>query len=335
MSNTINISAEIMHAKFREKLLKHGVSEERSDIMATIFTESTIDGVYTHGVNRFPRFIDFIHKGCMDIHAEPQLVKKTHAIEQWDGHHGAGIINALKATDRAIALAKEFGIGCVALRNTNHWMRAGTYGWRAARAGCIMICTTNTTTNMPAWGSTEKKLGNNPLVIAIPHEEEAIVLDMAMAQYSYGSLELADLKGETMRTLAGYDTSGNLTDIPGEVLKTERTLPMGFWKGAGLSFMLDLLVALLSDGKAVSDISKHAIEYDLSQIFITIDPSKFDVMDHMYSHINEIIATYKNSVDTEGRPLVYPGERVVSTRAHNKAHGIEVLNSVWDQILAL
>ena len=69
---------------------------------------------------------------------------------------------------RAISIAKENGIGCVVLKNTNHWMRGGTYGWQAADAGCIGICFTNTIANMPPWGGKEPKLGNNPLVIAVP-----------------------------------------------------------------------------------------------------------------------------------------------------------------------
>lgn len=29
-------------------------------------------------------------------------------------------------------LASQNGIGVVALRNANHWMRGGSYGWQAA-----------------------------------------------------------------------------------------------------------------------------------------------------------------------------------------------------------
>ena len=37
------------------------------------------------------------------------------AIERWDGHRGFGPLNAKRAMDRACELAKENGIGCVAL----------------------------------------------------------------------------------------------------------------------------------------------------------------------------------------------------------------------------
>ena len=86
-------------------------------------------------------------------------------------------------------LASIYGIGCVGLQNTNHWMRGGSYGWRAAEKGKLFIGWTNTMPNMPPWGGSEPTLGNNPFVLAIPREEGHLVLDMAMSQYSYEKLE--------------------------------------------------------------------------------------------------------------------------------------------------
>ena len=83
----------------------------------------------------------------------------------------------------------KFGIGLASLSNTNHWQRGGTYGWHAARKGFIFICWTNTEANMPAWGAKDVRLGNNPFVIAVPYKDEAVVLDFAMTQFSYGKME--------------------------------------------------------------------------------------------------------------------------------------------------
>ena len=54
---------------------------------------------------------------------------------------------------------REHGVGLVALRNTNHWMRAATYGYQACEAGMAALCFTNTQPNMPAWGATDARLG--------------------------------------------------------------------------------------------------------------------------------------------------------------------------------
>ena len=81
-------------------------------------------------------------------------------------------------------------------RTPNHWMRGGSYGWQAADAGVIGICWTNTLPNVPPWGASEPRIGNNPLIIAIPRPPAHVVLDMAMSQFSVGALASYRTRGE-------------------------------------------------------------------------------------------------------------------------------------------
>lgn len=154
-------------------------------------------------------------------------------MEQVDGHLGLGITNAWFAMEEAVKLAKSYGIGLVALRNTNHWMRAATYGYQACDEGMAAVCFTNTMPNMPTWGAVDSRIGNNPLVFAFPRREGHLITDMAMSQFSYGALELARLQGRQMAIDAGFDTAGNLTRDPDSVIKSQRILPTGYWKGGG------------------------------------------------------------------------------------------------------
>ena len=172
-SHIIMVQAEAMQTCFEKILLKNKFEPGRAREIATVFTSNSVDGVYTHGVNRFPRFIEYVQKGFVKKDAAPQCRHKFGGIEQWDGNLAPGITNAIFATHQSMRLADENGIGCVSLANTNHWMRGGTYGWQAAKAGYVFIGWTNTIANMPAWGAMDARLGNNPLVIAIPYQEEA------------------------------------------------------------------------------------------------------------------------------------------------------------------
>ena len=179
-----------------EASVQLGLAPDRAARTARIFAESSRDGVQSHGLNRFPRFAAMVRNGGIDIQATAECVASAGAIERWDGHHGIGPLNASDAMSRAIALAREHGIGAVALAHTNHWMRGGTYGWQAADAGLLAICWTNTGRNLPAWGTTAPTLGNNPLILAVPRANPDgshpgaphVVLDMAMSQFSYGQL---------------------------------------------------------------------------------------------------------------------------------------------------
>jgi 3-dehydro-L-gulonate 2-dehydrogenase len=317
-------------------LVQQGFTAARAERCAEIFAESTLEGVYSHGINRFPRFIRYIRQDFIDVNAIPTLEHQSGAMEQWNGNLGPGPLNADIATERAIDLAREYGLGLVGLAHTNHWMRGGSYGWKAAKAGYIFIGWTNTTPNMPAWGGKDPKLGNNPLVIAIPYGNEAIVLDMAMSQYSFGKMEEKQLSGERLPTPGGYDQSGRLTDDPGKILETWRSLPVGYWKGAALSMVLDMLAAILSGGLSTAEIGRKEEEYGVSQIFIVIDPGKLKNFSSLQTILNAAIDDLKtSSLMDENSPVRYPGERVLQIRKENLEYGIPVNPAIWDEICGL
>ena len=326
----LNISASDLKKEFYRILIATGFDEQKASACAEVFTDNSIDGVYSHGVNRFPKFIAMVKAGAVDPSVEAVAKNKIGNVEQWDGRKGPGIVNAIKCTDRAVELAKSGGIGCVALAHTNHWMRGGTYGWRAAKAGCIFIGWSNTIANTPAWGAINHKLGNNPLVIGIPYKGEAIVLDMAMSQFSYGAMEMYDLKNEKLPVHGGYDTKGRLTTDPKEITMSQRTLPIGYWKGSGLSLLLDILAVSLSGGLSVAEVTKQEHETNLSQVFICIESFSNDAL------VKNILEDFKSSLpENPDRPVRYPGENVLKTREKNLVEGVPVLRSIWDEIRTL
>jgi 3-dehydro-L-gulonate 2-dehydrogenase len=330
------ISYDEMKGTFSRILVNHGFREEKAEKCASVFAENSLDGVYSHGVNRFPRFIRYIQKGYVKADAEPELVHQSGALEQWNGNLGPGPLNAIRATDRVMELASKYGMGLVGLAHTNHWMRGGYYGWKAAKAGFIFIGWTNTTPNMPAWGAKNPKLGNNPVVFAIPNHNQAIVLDMAMSQYSFGKMEEKQLTGEKLPTPGGFDKAGNLTDDPGEILGTWRSLPIGYWKGSAFSLMLDILVTVLSGGLSTAEIGKKEDEYGVSQVFIAIDPKKLGNYPAIQSALDAIISDLnKSTLTDENLPVRYPGEKVLQIRQENLEHGIPVNQRIWDEICSL
>ncbi|MEJ7737503.1 MAG: 3-dehydro-L-gulonate 2-dehydrogenase [Chitinophagaceae bacterium] len=335
-AEVIRVKPDDMEATFYGILKKQGFTEEKARVCAQVFTTNSIDGVYTHGVNRFPRFIQYVRNKYILVNAVPTMVSALGGIEQWNGNLGPGPLNALQATGRVMELAKQHGMGCLGLADTNHWMRGGLYGWKAARAGFVFIGWTNTIANMPAWGASDSRLGNNPLVIAIPYNDEAIVLDMAMSQYSFGAIELHKIKSQQLAVPGGFDPQGNLTKDPEEILKTQKGLPVGYWKGAGLALVLDILAAILSAGNSTSQITQKGMEYAVSQVFIAIDVSLLSNYSSIASSINEIIDHYHGSATyAAGDKIIYPGERVINTRKENNEKGIPVSRTVWEDIEAL
>ncbi|WP_400080216.1 3-dehydro-L-gulonate 2-dehydrogenase [Winogradskyella sp. R77965] len=330
------ISQENIQKVLYELFVKYNFTKEKAQLLASVFTESTLDGVSSHGINRVPLFIEHIEKGVIKIDAEAEKVASFGSIERWDGNFGPGIINATKCTNRAIALAKQHGMGLVALRNTNHWMRGGTYGKQAAEANCMSILFTNTKPNMPPWGGKDSRIGNNPFVVSIPREKGNVILDMAISQFSFGKINDYRLKGEKLPFHGGWDDNDELSNDPDKILSKERGLPIGYWKGSALSMVLDMLATILSAGNSTYRISSKDIETGISQVFICIYPEVFNDSELQEKLMDEIIDYTHNvePINSEDK-IYYPGERSSQTRTKNLKDGIFVNESIWEKIMLL
>ena len=332
----LRIPLEEMQEQFHSVLISRGMQKDDAHLCARLIAETSLEGVYTHGANRFPSLIRNIDKKIVDIHSKPECIARYSVLERWNGKRGVGNLNAYHATKRCIALAKEHTIGCVALSNTNHWMRPGTYGLMAAEQDCIGILWTNTMPLMPPWGGIEAKVGNNPLVVAIPAKEGPILVDMAMSLFSYGKLETYAREDRPLPVAGGYDEEGHLTDDAAKIMKTRRPLPIGFWKGTSLALALDLIAASLSGGRTTRSVGTMEEEGEVSQIFLAFNLSAFEDRQRIEMEIQATLDDLRQCRTVDGNESVrFPGERREKIRTENLLNGIPVDEKMWQLILSL
>ncbi|MFY0606480.1 MAG: 3-dehydro-L-gulonate 2-dehydrogenase [Cyclobacteriaceae bacterium] len=330
------VKAHEMKDLLERLFLKYSFTEDKAKLLAAVHTENTLHGINSHGINRVPFFIDQLKRGLVNKLNEAENIESFGNLERWDGNLGPGVINAIKCTNRSIELACENGMGLVALRNTNHWMRGGYYGWMAAERGCISILFTNTEPNMPAWGGKETRLGNNPLVISIPRKEGHIVLDMAMSQFAFGKINEYKLRGEQLPYDGGWDEDHNLSKDPEKILDSKSGLPIGFWKGSALSMILDMLATVLSAGRSTSELSKDKYESGVSQVYLCISPKKFADQNLQERLIEDIINYTHDVTPTKtGEKTHYPGERSFANKISNTKNGMKVNQEIWDRVVEL
>ena len=328
----MRIKFETLQNVIEKVFLNERIKPDKAKFLAKTMAESSLDGFQSHGINRLPMMVEYIRKGFIKPENEMFQIGGSNLYKQFDGNFGIGPLNAWNSTAEATKIAKENGIGLVTLRNNNHWQRAGTYGWKAANEGFILICWTNTIPNLPPYGSKKNLVGNNPLVIAIPRKEGNIVLDMAMSQFSYGKVASYARQNKELPEFGGYDENNNLTKDARAIREKGRHLPIGFWKGSSLSFVLDIFAAILSNGNTTKIIGKKGVDTGLSQIFIAIDPSKFGDSEFHKTLITQTIEQFNSISAEEGSDIRYPGEATLKRRKENMKNGIPIEEEIWKKV---
>jgi 3-dehydro-L-gulonate 2-dehydrogenase len=330
------VKIELLQAEYERILLARDMSPDMATKLAAGFVEMANEGTYSHGINRFPVFIDQVDKGQIKLNEEPKCVNSMGALEQWDCNFGPGVLNGLICSDRAMELAREYGIGMVGMRNSNHWMRGGTYVLRMAREGFAGIASTNSIAVMPAWGGKDHRIGSNPLIMAIAGDPPVLV-DCSMSQYSYGQLQNYVLADKELPVVGGFDDNGELTKDPHVIWENKRLIPMGFWKGSSMSTVLDMMLTAICGGNSVPALTEDmGGEFGVSQFLIAIDLSKTMEKTQFAAEMKRIRDYVLASEPAETGSVMIAGSEIENFIArHEAAGGIEIHDEIWSQIQAL
>ena len=77
---TVKIPADVMESEFKRILLKHHFTESKASTIAQIYTVNSLEGVYTHGVNRFAKFIKYVIDGHIKPDKEPICIHSAGGV---------------------------------------------------------------------------------------------------------------------------------------------------------------------------------------------------------------------------------------------------------------
>ena len=77
-----------VESRLIQVLIKHGFASPKAKACASVFIGNSLDGVYSHGVNRFIKFIDYVKNDHIQPNHDAICKHSVGSIEQWDGQSG-------------------------------------------------------------------------------------------------------------------------------------------------------------------------------------------------------------------------------------------------------
>jgi L-2-hydroxycarboxylate dehydrogenase (NAD+) len=288
------LDCDLLERFMRDALIASGVPAPDAAIIADVLIESDKRGIESHGIGRLkPIYLDRIQAGILDPVTRIEVVKDQLATAVLDGHNGMGHVVGVRAMEMAIAKARTYGMGMVAVRNSTHYGIAGYYVTMATDAGMIGVSGTNARPSIAPTGGVENMLGTNPLTWGLPTDEPfPFVLDCATSVSQRGKIEVYERAGKELPPGWVIGADGRMRTDTAQVLKDLTTgqaalTPLGGigeetagYKGYGYATIVEILSAALQDGswmKALNgtDADGKRIPYPLGHFFMAINPEFF------------------------------------------------------------
>lgn len=298
-------------------------SEEEADIIGKVITHSDFTGVYSHGLSRLTRYMRQIKVGALNPKPDFKKILDDEAVLVFDGDNGSGIVTLNRAYDEALEKAKKFGISFATGKHNANIGCGSYYGWRAAEDNMVAFIGCNTYAFTSPFGGADRLIGTNPIVFAVPTEEEyPLALDISTTCVAMGKIQAFEREGKEIPKEWAKDYNGNPTTNPAEAFSLS---PISGHKGYGLAVMVDMLSTMLSGACYGTDLGLFSkLEKENTGFFIIlIDPSKFMPIDEFRKNADRYIRMMKNSRKAEGvEEILMPGELEYRKFKENKEKGM-------------
>ena len=316
-----------------------GVPPDQAAMVAGSLIEADLRGVESHGVHLMALYADRLRGGHLKGRTEVTVLRDEGAAALLDGGQGLGQISGLAAVDLAVAKAREFGVGTVAVRNSSHLGALGWYTMRGAEAGCITLAAQNGPPFVPPFGGVTGIFSTNPMSYAVPAgDEPMLVLDMATTAVAGNRVLLAQKRGDaTLPAGWANDETGRPTTDP--ALASVRHLQwFGGYKGYGIALLIEILAGVLT-GASFGLVDREPGEltgFDRvtrGYLFVALDPSHYGPIDAFRADVDRLIRDIHASEPAEGvEQVLVPGELEHRRRADRLAHGIPLAPALVDEL---
>jgi LDH2 family malate/lactate/ureidoglycolate dehydrogenase len=303
-----------------------GLSKEDAAVVAECLLCAEIRGISSHGVVRMESYMKRVEAGVMTATASIIGERDEKAVALLDANNTFGQIAGHKAMSLAIDKARQYGVGVVAVKKSNHFGVAAYYAMMAVKADMVGFVLTNASPAMAVYGTKTPLIGTNPLAIAIPAGQyDPIVLDMSTSVIARGKIRYAALTGHEILLGWARDADGKPTQDSKAALKGSLE-PIGGMKGSGLSLVIDLICGVMTDSALTGDVRNASVDFggptNTGHFFAALNLSRFIDPARFKDLLDQVISQIKALPATDGGTIYMPGEIEFNTQRQRLAEGI-------------
>ena len=304
---------------------KAGVPQADAEKAARLLIESDLNGSDGHGIFRLAQYVGGLRAGKVDPKGSIRVDIDGPATAHIDGGNALGHLVMARATEIAIEKARSQGAAWVGVRGSNHAGAASVWAAQMLPHDMIGIYFAVGSNNfMAPWGGFERLLGTNPIAFAVPGlDEPPIVFDMATSIAANGKIQMAQQRGEQMPEGWVIDRSGRPITDPHKADQGV-LLPIGDYKGYGLSLMIGLIGATLNAGQFGRE-PTDAKASNTGQAVLALSISRFGDVTAFKRRVDAVARDIRGSGRLPGVDEIrLPGDRAYAVRQQRLRDGVPV-----------
>lgn len=314
-----------------------GVPPGDAALFAEVLVDADLHGVSTHGVSRLNIYFRRIEAGLIDPKAALAVDRRTGSILALDAGNGLGQVQARKALDMLMPLARQNGLAAATIRNSQHFGALSWYCNYAASQRLVLLAMTNCEPAMSPEGGYEAFFGTNPIAASFPTGKGfPVKIDLSTSIVARGNIIAAQKRNEPIPPGWALDHDGKPTTDASEAL-LGTVLTMAGHKGYALALMVELFSGVLSGAAIGPDVGSMYKNLDRKQdvghFFCLFDIAAFLDYSEYLRRIDETIDRIKASKIRPGvEEILVPGERSARKARGNSVQGIPVSNETLAEL---
>lgn len=317
-----------------------GISPDDATIFADALIEADMCGTSTHGISRLNIYIQRIKKGLIDPTAKLEVERRKNATLVLDARNGLGQVQATKALEKLIPVARHNGVAACTVHNSQHFGALSYYCNQAAEQNMVLLATTNCEPSMSPAGGREAYFGTNPLACSFPtNKGYPVKIDLATSLVARGNIITAQKKGESIPSDWALSKDGKPTTDAAEALDGTMR-PIAGHKGYALALMVEVLSGVLSGAAIGSSIGSMYDDMNRKQnvghFFCLLDISAFMDVNTFKQRMDNTIDEIKSCEKRPGvENILIPGERSHKKAKKNQNQGITIEKATKKELQSL
>lgn len=333
MANRVCVPQSEIKMKIMAVMTKLGVPDKDAELFSDSLIDAEITGVESHGITRMKAYADRILSGALNPNGDIKM-EVNGCVVKVDAGNGFGQIATTRASEKCIELAKQYGISCAGIYNSNHLGTCAYYTNKIAEQGCLGLVVSDCAPAVPPFGGLTPLFGTNPIGIAFPSKDQVFNIDMSTSACAKGKIRIYGRKGLEIPLGWGCDAEGNDTADPWAVLNGGTLLPIGGHKGYGLGMMVDVLSALLTGAglsyQTVTLLNPNGLS-NYGHFVCVLDIEHFINLDEFKQRAQDWFEMIKASKARPGMKIMIPGEPEDLKRAQAAETGeVDLLATTMD-----